>query len=124
MVATATKKRNTKKATKRRPVASRAAKPAASKAAGQSNKFATEQPPIKGMEDTDERIAELEEECQRHMAAKDKQSIGKTDEGEAAGKITNLLKKHDLNLYIFQGKKYYIEPGAESLKCVKVKQKG
>lgn len=128
MVAAA-KKRTVKKATKRRgPVASRPTKPAKwegnGKKAGQSKKFAKEQPTIAGMEDVDERIPELDDACQRHEAAKDKQTIGKSEEREAATEITAGIKEHGLNLYLHQGRKFYIEPGSESLKVVQVKQKG
>jgi hypothetical protein len=127
MVATKTRPRKRAGQSKRSGKARRRQTPNASanghaKKAGQSGKFATNQPAITGMEDTDERIKELDDECQRYFAAKDKQTDGKSEEELAAEKIGKLLHEHNLDLYVLNGKKFYLEPGVEKVKCVKVKQ--
>jgi hypothetical protein len=126
-MATATKKKPAKKSGKarRRVVASRAAKPSTNgkaKKAGQSGKFAPNQPAIKGLEDTDERIAALDELCAAYVADDEKRKIAKVDRDTTAGKIMEVIKEKKLDLYIYQGKKFYVEPGAEGLKVVVVKQ--
>lgn len=94
------------------------------KAAGQSEKFATNQPPIKGMEDVDERIPELDDECQRFLSECDKRASAKQTADEHRQKIGELLKEHGLDLYKLNGKKFYIEPGTPQVKVVKLNQKG
>lgn len=126
MVATKTRKRKragqSRTGKARRKQTPNASANGHAKKAGQSGKFATNQPAITGMEDTDERIREFDDECQRYFAAKDKRADGKSEEELAAEKIGKLLHEHDLDLYIFNGKKFYLEPGVEKVKCVKVKQ--
>lgn len=97
---------------------------ATSDQAGQSGNFASNQPPIKGMEDTDERIPELEEACQAALMYDEQKKNAKKSKDEQYEKIGNLLNEHSLKLYILNGKKFYIEPGGPSVKCVNVKQNG
>lgn len=118
---TATKKRKTtprgKKAMPRKEVARR-------KSAGQSDKFAANQPPITGLEDVDERIESLDEECQLYLSEADKKKAAKQSADEALQKIGELLKEHGLDLYKLNGQKFYIEPGTPTVKVVKLNQKG
>lgn len=121
MAKTATKKRkvSTGKARRKAPKAS-----TNGKAAGQSAKFAPNQPPISGMEDVDERIEVLDEECQRFLSIKDQQRSLKEDEGESRQKIGDLIKEHGLELYKLNGMKFWIEPGTPTVKVTKLNQKG
>lgn len=126
MAATTATKRKPKNSQK--PVASKAVKPskngkASMKSAG-TGKFATNQPPLEAMKDVDERIPELTDECQRYLGFKDTQKTAKIDGDTCAGKIGELLKEHNLLHYTVNGKKFYIEPGSPSVKCVNVKQNG
>lgn len=95
-------------ATRKRKKAGQSKRP--TKKAGQSGKFATNQPAIKGMEDTDERIPALDDECQRYFAAKDKQATAKHDEELAAEKIGKMLHEHKLDLYVLNGKSFTWNP--------------
>ena len=133
-MATVTKKRSAKKSTKgakksapRKKVAS-ASRPSANgkkdkkeKTAGQGD-FATEQKLID--ESIDERIQPLEDACQKVLGARDKRKNAKADEEAALAEVGRLIHEHDLNHYKLNGNKFYIEPGAESVKVVKVKQNG
>lgn len=120
---TATKK---KAATKRR--VAKASKPEsngsvkAKKVKG--SKFAPEQPPITGMEDVDERIPELDELCERYLAADETRKSKKVERDEAGEEIRKGLDEHDLQLYVHKARKFYTEPGQPSLKVAKVKQNG
>src|SRR4029078_1928182 len=94
---TATKKTPKKSTTKRRVVASRAAKPSTNgkaerKKAGQSGKFAPNQPAISGMEDTDERIPELDKLCAGYVADDEKRKQAKVDRDTKAGRIMEVIK--------------------------------
>lgn len=107
----------------RKAVASTEGEDEKPKTAGQGD-FAPNQPLIKGFEDVDERITELDEECQRYLSAKERQKDAKQEADEAAEEIVTLIHKHELTHYKLNGKKFYIEPGAESVKCGNVEQKG
>ena len=96
----------------------------ATKVAGSTGKFSPDQPPITGMEDTDERVPELEEECQALLAERDKRSSLKISIDERKQNIGKMLHKHDLECYIVAGNKFFIEPGVEAVKVSKVNQKG
>lgn len=103
----------------------RSGKPTNGKVKGAGpGKFAPNQPPLEAMKDVDERIPALDEECQRYFANKDKQIAGREGMEESLDKVGELLKENNLDCYILNGKKFYIEPGSPSVKCVKVKQKG
>jgi hypothetical protein len=130
-MATATKR--PKKQTKKliaEPRTARAKKAAAkpstngaakSKTAG-PGKFAAEQEPLHSMEDVDLRYPALDEWCQRYFAAKDKILTGREGTEEALDKVGHLLREHELECYILNGKKFYIEPSKSSVKVKKVKQ--
>ncbi len=127
-MAVATKKKPSKKTTKRRVVASRAAKPskngkAKAKSAG-PGKFDPKQPTLPTMEDVDKRIPELTDECQRCLGFRDKRRSAKVDQEESLDKIGELLKQHDVDQYVVNGEKFFIEPGAPAVKILKVKQNG
>lgn len=92
--------------------------------AANSGKFAPDQPPIKGLEDVDERVKALDDECQAMLAARDKRISLKADIDDRKQKIAELLHEHDLECYIVAGNKFYIEPGVEAVKVAKVNQKG
>jgi hypothetical protein len=129
-MATDTKKKGRKSSSgkpRRRVVASRP-KPEASsngeakaKSAG-PGKFDPAQKPLDTMEDVDERVPELDEECDRYLAADEKRKSSKVERDETAGRIGDLLKEHNLACYILKGKKFYIEPGTPSVKVTKVKR--
>lgn len=108
-------------ATRRRPRSAKKDKDL--KGAG-TGAFAANQPPLDAMKDVDECIKELTDECQRYLSEKDKQGTAKAQAEEHSEKIGELLKKHGLDFYTVNGKKFYIEPGSPSVKCVNVKQKG
>lgn len=101
-----------------------AKKAAAIKKAGNNGKFAPDQPPIAGMEDVDERVKELDEECQKMLAARDKRGTLKMEIDDLKQNIGAMLHKHDLDCYIVAGNKFFIEPGVEAVKVAKVNQKG
>lgn len=107
-----------KKAAKKTPRAKTGA------VAGQSEKFAPNQPPIGGLEDTDERIGELDELCQQVIANSESRRSLKQDTDSALEEIGQLLDEHDLDCYIMQGEKFFIEPGVKSVKHKKIQQKG
>jgi hypothetical protein len=119
-MATKTKKRAQRRTSSGKP-RRKAAKPSTNgeKTAGQGD-FASEQQPL--IPDADERIPELDEACQRVLAAKDQRKSAKADEDEALGEVADLIHKHNLTCYMLNGKKFYIEPGAESVKVVNVKR--
>ena len=127
MSATIKRKPRAKGTTRRR--ISRAEKPSNGKAkkqekpktAGQGD-FATEQKPL--IEDADERIPELDDACQRVLQYRDARKKAKSDEDQSLEEVGKLIHKHDLNCYMLNGKKFCIEPGAESVKVVNVKQNG
>lgn len=109
--------------TKRRKIV--AQKPAKGKAKTKSagpGKFAVQQKPLESMQDVDERIPALDEECQRYFANKDKIRSGREGQEESLDKIGDLLKEHELDCYILNGKKFYIEPSKSTVKVKKVKQ--
>lgn len=123
-MATAVKK---KKGTTRKRI-SRAEKPSSNgkakvKSAG-PGKFDSKQPPLPEMADVDERIPELDQECEVYLAADEKRKSSKVDRDESAERIRELLKEHDLDCYIAKAKKFYEAPGAASLKVEKVRQNG
>jgi len=123
-MAVATKK---KKGTTRKRI-SRADKPSKNgsakvKSAG-PGKFDTKQPPLPEMADVDERVPELDHECDVYLAADEKRKSSKVDRDESADRIKSLLKENDLDCYVLKGKKFFIEPGEPSVKVVKVKQNG
>lgn len=93
-------------------------------AAGTTDDDDPNQPPLPGMEDVNQRIPELTDECQRVLGAADKQKSAKTEKDTALGRVGELLKRHDREHYTVNGKKFYIEPGAPSVKMVNVKQNG
>lgn len=124
-MATKTRKRRPVKGTKRRRVAS-AAKPGRNGAAvkkGAGSKHSPKQPLIKGLEDVDERIPELDKECKVYIDAKDQQSASKTEAGTALTRIGELIHKHNLKHYVHGENKFFIKPGAETVAVEKVKQK-
>lgn len=94
------------------------------KSAGQSGKFAENQPPLAGAEDTDERISELDELCKRVLANSAKRKSLKEETDDHLEQIGQLLKDNDLELYIMQGEKFFIEPGVSKVTHKKVQQKG
>lgn len=112
-----------KKAVASAPVKASSNGKAKTKSAG-PGKFDVKQPPLDGMEDVDERVPALDEECQRYLGFKDAQKTAKVDGDTSAEKIGDLLKEHNLDQYVVNGKKFYIEPGAPAVKCVNVKQNG
>lgn len=92
--------------------------------AGQSGKFAADQPPIGGLEDTDLRIPELDELCKGVLANSEKRRGLKQDTDDFLEEIGKLLDENDLDCYIMQGEKFFIEPGVKSVKHKKIQQKG
>lgn len=112
--------KGTKKAAKKTPTA----KTGNLKVAGNNGKFAPDQPPIKGLEDVDERVKELDEECQKMLAARDKRVLLKQEIDDQKQNIAQLLHKHDLDCYIVAGNKFFLEPGVEAVKVAKVNLKG
>lgn len=119
-----------KAVTKQKTPSARAARKAAGievppeKTAGAKADFAPNQPPIKGLEDTDERIPELEDLCQSVLAMEEKRKSLKLDRDEALESIGDLLSERDLNLYICNGQKFFVEPGSPTVKHKKVNQAG
>lgn len=123
-------KKKSATATKRKTPSPRAARKAAGvevppeKTGGTKADIAPNQPPIAGMEDTDERIPELEELCQSVLSMEEKRKSLKIDRDEALESIGDLLTKKDLNLYICNGQKFFVEPGSPQVKHKKVNQAG
>lgn len=110
-------------ATKRRkPIAITKAKGKAKTKAAGPGKFDVSQKPLDTMQDVDERVPALDEECQKYFANKDKILSGREGQEESLDKIGDLLKEHNLDCYILNGKKFYIEPSKSTVKVKKVKQ--
>jgi len=130
-MATKTKKRPAKKASKksgpprRRPVAQKPSTngKAKSKSAGTA-KFDPKQKPLDSMEDVDEKIPELDDECQRYLAACDTHEGASEDMKSSLDKIGDLIKKHELDLYKHSGRRFFWEPGSPQVKCKKLNQGG
>lgn len=97
-------------------------KKAAAKVAGQSDKFATDQQAL--IPDADERIQELQDECQFCLGERDKKKAAKQAEDESKERIKKLLGKYDLQLYICNGCKFYVEPGEPTVKIVSLNLRG
>lgn len=114
MAATATRRR--------KPVAKKEVKKGKTKtkAAG-PGKFDVKQKPIDTMQDVDERVPALDEECQRYFAEKDKTISGREGQAESLDKIGDLLKEHNLDCYILNGKKFFFEASKATVKVKKVK---
>lgn len=123
MVATARRKKPVeKKATPRTEVARRTAK--TTKAAKNEEPFKPGDQALPGMEDMNQRIPQLDDECHRCLGYRDARKIAKVDEDESLGKIGELLKEHGRDYYVVNGNKFFEEPGSPSIKIVKVKQNG
>ena len=79
---------------------------------------------LDGMEDVDERIPALDELCNADQSDREKRKSLKDGMDARLQDIAAALHEHELDCYIVSGKKYYIEPGVESVKVVKVNQQG
>ncbi len=106
-----------KKATPKKEVARRVAAKTVD-----GDQFAPDQQPLPTMEDVDERIESLDEECQQYFSARDSILSGREATEEALDHIGDLLRQHGLDCYILNGKKFYIEPAKATVKVKKVKQ--
>lgn len=137
MAKTATKRKagKTAKGAKKsaKPVTSARRRPSGNKASTNGKagiksagpgKFDPKQPPLPEMADVDERIPALDDKCQEYLAAVDKKGVASDDMKESLDKVGDLLKKHDLDQYVLNGKKFFIEPGSPSVKCKNVSMNG
>jgi uncharacterized small protein (DUF1192 family) len=79
---------------------------------------------LPGMEDANERIKPLDDECQRFLSERDKKKNAKEEMDTIRGTIGELLKEHDRESYVVNGEKFFIEPGVPEVKVKKVSQRG
>lgn len=77
-----------------------------------------------GLEDTDERIPDLEEACHGVLAIKEQRKGLKEDLDGKLQTIEELLAQNQMDCYIVAGNKFYVEPGTPHVKVSKVNQKG
>jgi len=92
------------------------------KVATPKNEPAPNQPALPGMEDTDERVPELEEICRKVLADKEKRSSLADSIADDLETIGKLLGENNLDCYIVSGRKFYISPAESHVKITKVKQ--
>lgn len=85
-----------------------------------ADKFAPGQKSL--VEDADERVPEIEEQCQRYFSSRDSILSAKEEGEEALHKVGEMLHEHNLDCYILNGKKFCLEPSRETVKVKKVKQ--
>lgn len=85
---------------------------------------APDQPPLVGMEDTNERIGVLDQVCQEVLAIKEQRKSLKEDLDEKLQLIEEHLDANGLDCYIVAGNKFYVEPGTPHVKVSKVQQRG
>ena len=111
-----------RKAVATAPVAEAPKMPARMRKGG-SEKFAAEQQPLNGMPDVDPRHPDLDEACKAAKAHDAKCKSERESLRERLDEIGQLLKEHELSMYIHNGMKFYEEPGNPKVKMAVVKTK-